>query len=131
MPFEENDMRIQEAANQHHPAYDEKAWDKMEKLLDKHLPVEKKDKRRIVFWLFLLMLAGGGAAYMLFKTGGNKNETANNTLQEKTVTVSAPENKAIPKDKIVIPSNPANKKANENVAAVKPHPSIDRKLQSL
>lgn len=60
MPFEELDKKIREAAEQHHPAYDEKAWAKMEKLLDKHLPHEKR-RRRFVFWLFpLLILAGSG-----------------------------------------------------------------------
>jgi hypothetical protein len=129
MPFEENDKRIREAANQHHPAYDEKAWDKMEKLLDEHLPVEKKDKRRIVFWLFLFMLAGGGAAYMLFKPDGNKNEIANViTVKEKTVVTPATENEAIQKEKIIIPSIPANGKANENLTATKPYPSVDKKI---
>lgn len=128
MPFEENDRRIQEAANQHHPAYDEKAWDKMEKLLDKHLPAEKKDKKRIVFWLFLFMLAGGGAAYMLFKTDGNKNETANNIVKEKATVAPAIENEAIQKEKIVIPSTRANDKANENLTSTKPYPSVDKKI---
>lgn len=60
MPFEELDKKIREAAEQHHPAYDEKAWAKMEKLLDRHLPQEKR-RRRIIFWIFpLLILAGSG-----------------------------------------------------------------------
>ena len=126
MPFEENDKRINEAANQHHPAYDEKAWDKMEKLLDEHLPVQKKDKRRIVFWLFLFMLAGGGAAYMLFKPGGNKNETAN-SIKEKTTIEPVSENAAIQKERIIAPSIPVDEKTNKNLAAAKPFPPGKKK----
>ena len=32
------DHIIREAANNHHPAYNDKAWEKMEKQLDKQLP---------------------------------------------------------------------------------------------
>ena len=126
MPFEENDKRIREAANQHHPAYDERAWDKMEKLLDQHLPVEKKDKRRIVFWLFLFMLAGGGVAYMLFNSG-SKNETANNTLIEKTVVTPATENESIQKEETTVQSIPVNEKVNEKILVSKSYASNERK----
>ena len=47
MQSEEFDKKIKEAADHHHPAYDEKAWMKMEKLLDTHLPQKKDDRRRI------------------------------------------------------------------------------------
>lgn len=59
MRFEDLDKKFKEAADHHHPAYDEKAWAKMQKLLDKHLPREKERKRRIFFWLFLFLLIGG------------------------------------------------------------------------
>ena len=38
MQFEKFDKKIREAADHHHPAYDDNAWDKMEKLLNKHMP---------------------------------------------------------------------------------------------
>jgi len=38
MQFEDFDNKIKEAAENHHPAYDEKAWIKMEKLYDNPLP---------------------------------------------------------------------------------------------
>ncbi len=38
MLFDNFDKKIKEAAEQHHPAYDENAWRKMENLLDQHLP---------------------------------------------------------------------------------------------
>ena len=60
MQFDFFDKKIKEAAENHHPAYDEKAWTKMEKLLDKHLPQKKDDRRRIIFFLLLFFLLVGG-----------------------------------------------------------------------
>jgi hypothetical protein len=71
MQSEEFDKKIKEAAENHHPAYDEKAWMNMEKLLDKHLPQEKEKKRRFIFILFFLLLLGG-AGYILLGLGKGK-----------------------------------------------------------
>lgn len=60
MQFEEFDKKIKEAAENHHPAYDEQAWARMNKLLDKHMP-EKEDRRRRFAWLFFLLFLVGGA----------------------------------------------------------------------
>ncbi len=70
MQSEGFDKKIREAASHHHPAYDEQAWDKMHKLLDKHLPEEKDDRRRIFFFLLLFLLLGGGMWLLL----GNRGE---------------------------------------------------------
>ncbi len=59
MQFEDFDKKIKEAAEHHHPAYDEMAWDKMEKLLDKHLPQKEDKKRRFIFFLLLFLFLGG------------------------------------------------------------------------
>lgn len=65
MRSEDFDSKIRDAAEHHHPAYDEKAWEKMEQLLDKHLPrEEKRRKRRIMIWWFTF-LAGAGIALWL------------------------------------------------------------------
>lgn len=62
MQDNELDKLINDAANQHHPPYDDEAWGKMAALLDKHLP-QKKDRRRpFVFWLLFLLL---GSAVLL------------------------------------------------------------------
>jgi len=60
MNLDKLDIKIQEATDQYLPGYDEQAWNKMEKLLEEHLPQKKKDHRKL-FWLFLLLflLAGG------------------------------------------------------------------------
>lgn len=60
MQFEDFDKKIKEAADNHHPAYDEQAWAKMNKLLDKHMP-EKDERRRRFAWLFFLLFLLGGA----------------------------------------------------------------------
>jgi hypothetical protein len=76
MQSEEMDNRIREAAENHHPAYNEKAWPEMEKLLDKHLPLQKDKRRRFLLWWLLPLLMGG--AYLLFTQIQNskKNTTA-------------------------------------------------------
>lgn len=61
MQFDEFDKKVKTAADHHHPAYDEKAWAKMEKLLNKHLPQKSDDRRKFLFFLlFFLGLAGAG-----------------------------------------------------------------------
>ena len=67
------DNMIRGAAEQHHPAYDNKAWDKMEQLLDKHLP-QKKDRRGFIFFLLLGLLIAGGLFVGGYYFYGNKKE---------------------------------------------------------
>ncbi|HVZ56262.1 MAG TPA: hypothetical protein VG870_06350 [Chitinophagaceae bacterium] len=66
MQFEEFDKKIREAADQHHPAYNEKAWTKMQQLLDRHLPQEDRRRRRFpLLWLLLCaVLAGAGFLWL-------------------------------------------------------------------
>jgi len=89
MRFEDLDKKIKEAADQHHPAYDEKAWRKMEKLLNQQLPQEKNDRRRILF-LFLLLLLIGGGGYLLISQPWNKESgVAKTSVQDNRNTVEA------------------------------------------
>jgi hypothetical protein len=81
MQSEEFDKKVKEAADQHHPAYDEKAWGKMEQLLDKHLPQEKDDRRKFIFFLLLFLLLGGGAWLIATKPWGN-NKSVTQLKQE-------------------------------------------------
>src|SRR5690606_33392588 len=70
MSFEQEDTDLNRL-----PAYNEKAWEKMELLLDEHLPQEKK--RRRAFWLLLpLLLLGPGGAYLLLSKSGTRNQDA-------------------------------------------------------
>lgn len=94
MPDEENDKIIKDAADHYHPVYDDKAWEKMEQLLDQHLPQEKK-RRKIIFFLLPLLLAGGMVFYMVAENGGKnppllKGITTSTTKTEKPIPALLP-----------------------------------------
>lgn len=74
------DHIIRDAVDKHHPAYNDKAWEKMEKKLDKHLPQEK-DRRRFLFFLLLFLLLGGGAFFGITYLNSNKT-SVNTTIAE-------------------------------------------------
>src|SRR5258705_2483585 len=82
MQFDDLDNKIKEAADQHHPAYDEKAWHKMEKLLNEHLPQPKNDGRRIIFFLLFFLLIGGGVFIVISKPWEKNSKTAYQHVQE-------------------------------------------------
>ena len=74
------DHMIREAAENHHPAYNDKAWEKMELQLDKHLP-QKKDRKKLVFFFLLFVLLGGGLIVGIDQmTGSKKAGTDTNTV---------------------------------------------------
>ncbi len=111
---EEMDHIIRDAAENHYPPYNDKAWEKMEKKLDKHLP-QKKDRRKFIFFLLLFVLLGGATVFTVTqfsgsKTPAGKNVVANNIEENRStvpvlqknesgnndaVTNSAPENESI------------------------------------
>ena len=74
MQDEEIDIKIKEAANQHHPPYDDKAWGKMELLLNKHLPL-KKDRRRWFFFLLMFLLLDAAILLLVVKPWKNNSTT--------------------------------------------------------
>ena len=115
MQFEEFDNKIQQAAENHHPTYDEQAWTKMEKLLDKHLPQKKDDKRRIIFFLLLFLLLGGGAMFIFINKSPDAKQIQTNkqTLLQENSPINKPVN-LIP-EKIELNSAVAaeDKKINE------------------
>ena len=76
MQSENFDKKIKDSLSQRPPGYDSPDWDKMETLLDKHMPVEKKDRRRIFFILFSFLLLGGGAFLVWQNSSSNKKEVA-------------------------------------------------------
>ncbi|MEP7373616.1 MAG: hypothetical protein ABI675_09535 [Chitinophagaceae bacterium] len=86
MLSEELDNKMKEATEGYQPAYDDKAWDKMEALLDKHLPQEKK-RRRFIVLLLPLLLVGIGISifFILHKPGKNAvSEEKNIVIQPKS-----------------------------------------------
>ncbi len=93
MLFEDLDKKIRDAAEQHHPAYDEKAWLKMEKLLNQHLPQQKNDRRRIIFFFLLFLLIGGGTFMVISKPWSKKPISADQLAQDNKKKVQAKNNK--------------------------------------
>lgn len=59
MSDEEMDDFIKEAVSKHHATYNDKAWEKMNALLDIHLSHKRTD-RRFLYLLFVLLLGSGG-----------------------------------------------------------------------
>lgn len=102
------DKKIIEAAENHHPAYDEKAWHNMKKLLDKHLPQEKKRRRGFFFFLLFFGLFGGAGLWYLLDS--NKKNT-------KIITKSAP----------VITNELKDKNKKEENYVMNSNPEVDKK----
>src|ERR1700741_4582486 len=90
MQFEDLDKKIKEAADQHHPAYDEKAWRKMEKLLNQHLPLQKDDRRRILFLLLFLLVGVGG--FLMISQPWNKKINIDKGIAQKSTKNVQPDN---------------------------------------
>jgi hypothetical protein len=76
MQSENFDKKIKDSLSQRPPGYDSPDWDKMETLLDKHMPVDKKDRRRIFFILFSFLLLGSGAFLVWQNSNSNKKDIA-------------------------------------------------------
>ncbi len=122
MQFDDFDNRIKDAADNHHPTYDEKAWDKMEALLDKHMPQpEKKRRRFFFFWLFALLLLGSGAAWLFMEKPWKKEESATavaSTGSEKntnrTVTPGSAASSATENERATTPEKDATTANNTN-----------------
>src|SRR6185369_1422777 len=110
MQFEEFNKKIKEAAEQHHPAYDEKAWQKMEKMLDKHMPQEDKDRRRIVFFLLFFLLLGGGVFFGITRpwqtNAGNGGESTVSVKNNSPAVQNQPTNTSVQ------PDNPGEQQLN-------------------
>jgi len=86
MQSENFDKKIKDSLSQRPPGNDNPDWDKMESLLDRHMPLEKKDRRRVFFILFSFLLLSGGAFLIWQNNGGNKNEISSfDSQKQKTV----------------------------------------------
>ena len=85
MQDEEIDKLIKDAANQHHPPYDDTAWGKMEVMLDKHLP-QKKDRRKPLLFLLFFFLLGGAVITAILQPWKSKQDIAENTKVKQPVT---------------------------------------------
>jgi hypothetical protein len=116
MSDNEMDDIIRKVANEYHPPYNDMAWNKMEELLDKHLPVKKERSYRILYLLLALLIIGPATYFGITHFSGKTNHTqaiANNEQNK----LSANQNKS-DQDKLNSNSIQANdnKTANNNVA---------------
>jgi|GEM_PF-2906963 len=64
MEPEDVDMKARSANEYSIPPFENEAWDKMELLLNQHLP-KKKEKQRIFIWWFAAVIAIGSMGYYL------------------------------------------------------------------
>ena len=118
MPTDNLDNKIREAADHLEPAYNEKAWEKMEKLLDEHLPQNKRRNRKL-FWIFLILFLAAGSLILINRSGENENiANKENKIQKPAVnkneTVNS--NKSLSKNKTIPPivSSEINKQLEKN-----------------
>jgi hypothetical protein len=123
MQFEDFDKRVKEAADHHHPAYDEQAWAKMEKLLNKHLPQKDDDRRRFLFIILLFLGLGGAGLFILKPWKKDKQETiatvqpvkqdpqGGSTTTKEQVPVTGSDKYTMPGDpNSPVPANPTTEK---------------------
>src|SRR5688572_356564 len=108
MLFENFDKKIREAAERHHPAYDENAWARMEKLLDREMPLKENRRRRFLMILFLL--AGLGIAGLLIVQPWKKS--SEELVAKENIT--APGNKLLPSQPLQ--ENPVQKEITPSAA---------------
>ena len=93
--------KIKDAADQYHPAYEENAWDKMELLLDKHLPVEKKRKKRYFLLPVIGLLMGSFFIVYYYQsedagtTDLQKIETKQNEIKDNLTATQLPQQKPL------------------------------------
>ncbi len=103
------DHIIRDAAENHHPAYNDKAWDKMEAMLDKQLP-QKKDKKKYIFFLLFFLLLGGGALFTVYQLNRDKGKAPAGIAAEKGNNGQPGKSTAIqPAERNDNGSSPANK----------------------
>jgi hypothetical protein len=134
MLSEDFDKRIRDAADHHHPAYDEKAWTKMEKLLNKHMPLPGQDRRRVLFILFFFLLLGGGAWIYFGIPEKKKTMTTTSEKTNPNDLANGTDNKNNNQNKEGITSNTINgenkmDRANPEKELVEPKIGIDEKIR--
>jgi len=145
---DELDNKMKKAAEGYNPAYDDKSWDKMELLLDKHLPLKRK-RRRLILLLLPLLLVGTGIFFMIPKNGKTgigeeKNSVKGSELVstkpalETDITIStkktASKQATLPTERETIKATPGNNEPGEiklqKHAVSKTGQPVDRELVS-
>ena len=120
MQSENIDNKIRQAAEQHHPDYDGKAWIKMEKLLDRHLPQTEDRRRRVIFFLLLFLLMGGGAWLIISQPWQRRDQTLTESSTKAEVKSSTGSTQQTPQA-----NSPAG--INDNKISSAPEIAIEKK----
>ena len=124
---DEYDMRIKEAADHYHPEYDDTAWQKMEQLLDEHLPVEK-ERKKISFLIPSLLLISSFLLFIfLYKGENKKSDSPQNQVSKNKTEKSVVTNRPNDFEKI---SNYPRANDNKKVATVRKKNSIEKNIES-
>lgn len=138
MEPEDFDMKARSANEDTFPPFENEAWNKMELLLDQHLP-QKKDKRRFFFWWFAALIAIGFAGYYLMyhssilPVTGSENSVLTNEKNTKpsstksTTTINQIINRAH-QDKVSFSTSPSQKLKVEGEAEAADNPLQKSKL---
>jgi hypothetical protein len=116
MQDEEMDDIIRDAAKQHYPTYDDKAWGKMERALDKHLP-QKKSKRKYLLFLLLFLLIDAGIFFAIMHSKQNdpfKPATVSQNSSQANTNLSSPV-KNLQHNNIVVNND---EKTNQSITAL-------------
>jgi hypothetical protein len=115
---DEINKKIKDAADQYHPAYDENAWDKMKLLLDQHLPVENKRKRKYFLIPLIALLLGGSffIAYYLQTNSGIKNSQKIDAKNNVSATQQTQQKSQV----TVVPSSSTTSKPSTALNSVSP-----------
>jgi len=113
------------------PSFAESEWDKMETLLDTHLPQEK-DRKRFIFWMFALLISPGlfSVYYFMHKPAKVPTESVDTTpfskdqnkgmgtigkAYQKTIDERIEDNRITATDKSIPPSFANNEKVNGKI----------------
>ena len=107
------DNKIRETGEGSHHVYDDKAWNKMEVLLDKHLP---RNRRRFIYLLLLpLAMIGTGVFFALQKQSKN-NFTGENTT---VVQPSSSRGTSVKRNRVETDYNSADRTKKWNCTAIR------------
>lgn len=126
---EENDKKIRDMMQQE-PPYEEKGWEAMMPLLDKHLPQKKNRRRLLLFWLPMLLIPGI-IALLLTRKDGQKQTAATEqkvpaaTIENSNTRTSASGQTTLPDvvDHPAIDTDSRNDEAGHTTAIPQPLPA--------
>src|SRR5688500_16577874 len=109
MQSENFDKKIKEAAEHYSPSRPEEAWEKMESLLDKHLPQKRKNNKLVFLLLLGFLLIGGGTVMLVKKPFGNNSSITGSKADQPNNTDQETNNNSINNETL----NPNSKKHND------------------